>query len=288
MLTLIRNPAKLEAATRHAAFLRELGLPCEVLDRAACLRLEPSLAPIEDKIVAGSHALSDEGGDAHKFSQNMMELARGHGAQFRFGTEIKSIRTDGDRVTEIETTAGVIGGDSFVLALGADSRRIAGPLGIRLPIYPIKGCSVTIPVGDWKGAPTMPVRDAEQKIVITPLGDRLRVAGLAEIAGNDRSVDPRQVRRLLSELAIVYPTLEPGDRGQSWAGLRPMTPDGPPILGRSRYRNLFLNTGQGGLGWTLACGSGRAVADIVSGRTPEIDLDGLTIDRYRWGRRAPS
>jgi D-amino-acid dehydrogenase len=282
-LKLFRDPPSMAAARRAAALLGELGVAHENLDAAACVALEPALAPIEERIAGAIHFPDDRSGDAHKFTAEVARLAAGLGVEFRYGVTVRAIESAGGRVGGIATDQGRLEADAYVLALGSYSPRIARPLGIRLPIYPVKGYSITVPTGGWNEAPTVPVADNARKIAVVRLGERLRIAGTAEFAGYDTGLNRRRGEMLVKALGDLYPAFPtpPPEHIEHWCGLRPMTPDDRPIMGRSPYANLWLNTGQGHLGWTMACGSGRVVADLVAGHEPEIDLEGLTLERFQ-------
>jgi D-amino-acid dehydrogenase len=284
ILKLYRDRNALErAATLAAALAREGSLPFAVLDRAGALALEPALAEIGEQIAGGVHFPEDESGDCHLFSRGLAERARGRGIEIRLDTAIERIDAEGGRVTGVLANGERLTADRYVLACGTGSAALGRPLGLRLPICPVKGYSLTAPRGGWNDAPRTPVSDDTLKIGVVPVGERLRIAGSAEFAGDDPSLNERRLEAIWTSATKLYPALARHlDRAamQPWSGLRPMTPDGPPILGPTRYDNLFLNTGHGHLGWTMACGSARVVADLVSGRRPAIDLDGLTVDRF--------
>ncbi len=280
-LRIFRDELSMTAAQRSAELLSGYGVAHRVLDGAGCIEVEPALAPVADKIAGAILFPDDRSGDAFKFTQAVAELCRQRGVTFRFDTEVRAIETTGNDVTAIVTDSGPLEAERYVLALGSYSGAMARPLGLRLPIYPVKGYSLTAPVGGWNNPPTVPVVDDGRKFAVARFGDRIRAAGTAEFTGFDLSLNPRRGRNLLDALGELYPGFAPGQEVEHWCGLRPLTPDGAPILGRSPYRNLYLNCGQGHLGWTLACGSGRVVADVMRGREPEIDLEGMTLKRYQ-------
>jgi D-amino-acid dehydrogenase len=204
------------------------------------------------------------------------------GVEFLYGQTIRRIEVEGDRVAGVETEpAGRITGDRYVCAMGSYAPRVLNPIGIRLPIYPVKGYSVTLPVVDDEWAPQSTIMDETHKVAITRLGDRIRVAGQAEIAGYSGRLGPHATDTVHYVVNDLFPKGGDLSKSEGWTGLRPMTPDGTPVLGQSRLENLFLNTGHGTLGWTMSAGSGKAVADLVLNRTPEIDFEGLTAERYR-------
>ena len=258
------------------------GLGCErrIVTAEECIALEPALASSREKLASGIFSPGDESGDAYTFAVRLAEACAELGVDFRWGRAIRCLRTSGRNIAGAETDAGVFEADAFVLALGSWSPLLLKPLGVSLPVYPGKGYSVTIPIGGHQGAPFVGLIDDEFKMVYSRLGDRLRVAGTAEFVGWDASVTEARARFLLAKAVELFPDCGEVGRAEFWAGLRPSTPDGVPVLGRAGFDNLFLNTGHGTLGWTMACGSGRVIADLVLGRTPEISLDGLGIERF--------
>ena len=207
------------------------------------------------------------------------ELAR-QGVQFRQGSTVEALEADGGRITGVRIDGRLETADRYVLAAGSWSPRLLAPLGIRLPVYPLKGYSLTIPVSDPEMAPISTVLDESYKVAITRFDDRIRVGGMAEVSGYDMSLPERRRQTLEMVVRSLYPEGGDLEAAEFWAGLRPSTPDGPPVIGATRYSNLLLNTGHGTLGWTMACGSGRYLADLVDGRTPAIDPEGLDISRY--------
>ncbi len=286
-LQVFRKPEQVEAAAKDIAVLKADGVPFEVLDRAGCLAAEPGLAGAADRIAGGLRLPGDETGDCFKFTNALADLARAAGVTFRWGVAIERLVERAGRISGVMTSEGFLIADAFVLALGAHSPRLAAPFGMRLPVYPVKGYSLTARIVDEGRAPVSTVMDETYKVAITRLGDRIRVGGLAEIAGFNLGLNPR--RRATLEKSAGEMFVGGGDlAGASfWCGLRPMTPDGTPIVGASTVPNLWLNTGHGTLGWTMAAGSARVVADQISGRTPDIDAADLGYARYlRQPRRA--
>jgi D-amino-acid dehydrogenase len=279
-LQVFRSNKALDTAATDSAVLTQLGIPHAFLSRAGCVEKEPGLWLTKEKIVGGLHLPGDETGDCHAFTQELARRAAQLGVSFYPDTAIQGIETSSDRVTFLSTDIGPLSADAFVVALGSYSPRVLQPLGIRIPVYPVKGYSATLPVGDRNMAPRSTVMDEAYKVAITRLGERVRVAGMAELAGYDLKLRRRPCDTLARVVKDLFPAGADRTRVQYWTGLRAMTPDGPPILGVTRYDNLFLNTGHGTLGWTMACGSGRVLAEIVSGMAPSIDLNGLTLARY--------
>ena len=279
-LQLFRYQAQLDGTAEDIAVLKQYGVPFEVLSREGCIAVEPALAGVKEKFVGGLRLPQDETGDCHMFTQALAKHAQALGVRFMFNTSIDRIVTEGARVSGVATGAGMLQADAYVLALGSWSSRLAAPLGISLPVYPVKGYSITVPIKDASGAPESTVMDESYKVAITRLGDRIRVGGTAEISGySDKLYDARRAT-LDHSLTDLFPRGGDLTKATFWSGLRPMTPDGPPVIGPTQYANLHLNTGHGTLGWTMSCGSGRVLADMLSGRKPDIDVSALTVDRY--------
>lgn len=280
-LQLFRYQAQLDGTAEDIAVLKQYGVPFEVLSREGCIAVEPALSGVKEKFVGGLRLPQDETGDCHMFTQALARHAEALGVRFMFNTGIDRIVTDGARVSGVATSAGLLQADAYVLALGSWSSRLVAPLGISLPVYPVKGYSITVPIKDTTGAPESTVMDESYKVAITRLGNRIRVGGTAEISGySDKLYDARRAT-LDHSLTDLFPRGGDLARATFWSGLRPMTPDGPPVIGQTQYGNLHLNTGHGTLGWTMACGSGRVLADVLSGRKPDIDVSALTVDRYK-------
>jgi D-amino-acid dehydrogenase len=279
-LQLFRKQKQLDSTGDDIAVLKQYGVSYEVLDPAGCIAAEPALATAKVKFVGGLRLPQDETGDCHMFTQALAKDAAKLGVQFSFNTGIDRVVADGDRITGVVTSAGLLQADAYVAALGSWTPRLLKPIGIPIPVYPVKGYSITVPVIDVDGAPVSTVMDESYKVAITRLGERIRVGGTAEISGYSASLDAARRATLDHSLTDMFP--RGGDLGKAtfWSGLRPMTPDGPPVIGATRYRNLHLNTGHGTLGWTMACGSGRVLADLLSGRKPDIDVSELTVSRY--------
>ncbi len=279
-LQLFRTQKQLDGAAKDIAVLKASGVPHEVLDRKGCVAAEPALALVSDKIVGGLRLPGDETGDCFKFTQHLANLAVDLGVDFRYRTAILGIEREGDRITGVETSAGRLTADAYVVALGSYSTQLMRELGIEIPVFPVKGYSLTVPITDPDFAPVSTVMDETYKVAITRLGERIRIAGTAELTGFDLRL--RESRRKTVEYSVTDLFPRGGDypRAQFWTGLRPNTPDGTPIVGATRYKGLFLNTGHGTLGWTMSCGSARVLADLVGGREAEIDTEGLGLERY--------
>lgn len=284
LLRVFRGRATLDKARAFADVVAPHGVVHRVLDVPQVLDLEPALEPVGEQLVGAIHFPDDESGDAGLFTRELAGVAeREHGVRFRFNEAVEELHTEGDRIGLVRTSRESLEADAFVLALGSYSPEIARQASLRLPIYPVKGYSLTVPLDGWNAAPRTPISDESVKIGAVPLGDRLRLAGSAEFGGYDRAPRARRARYIWDSALKVYPSLRERadpDAIEPWAGLRPMTPDGPPIIGRTRYRNLFLNTGHGHLGWTMACGSADLLTAVIEGRTTPVPLDGLTLDRY--------
>jgi D-amino-acid dehydrogenase len=279
-LQLFRTQAQLDASAKDVKALNADGVPCEVLDPTGCIAQEPALARARDKIVGGLLTPLDETGDCFKFTNALAVKAEEKGVTFRWGETILRVATEAGRVTGVVTDKGTIPADAIVMALGSHSPMLLRDHGIRLPVYPVKGYSLTVPIVDASLAPDSTVMDESYKIAITRLGDRIRVGGMAEISGYNNRLEPARRRTLEHSVSDLFPG---GDlsRATFWSGLRPMTPDGTPVIGATPVKGLYLNTGHGTLGWTMSSGSARVIADMVSGKAPEIDAADLGYARYQ-------
>jgi D-amino-acid dehydrogenase len=279
VLQLFRTEEELAGAEKSTRVLAAFGVRHRILDAEDVVAIEPALRAAATTFAGGLHLPDDETGDCHKFTVALAELLRQRGVAFKFDTQVQRLLFDGTRITGVLTKAGTLGADAYVVALGSAAAHVLRPLGIDLPIYPVKGYSLTVEVDASMAAPRSCVMDEHYKVMITRLGTRVRAAGVAEIGGYDVSVRRSGAATVLASLRELFPQVAI-DRGMNfWAGLRPMTPDGPPYLGATDIANLFVNAGQGSNGWTQACGCGRVVADVVSGREPEIDLEGFGVGR---------
>ncbi|HEY6512009.1 MAG TPA: D-amino acid dehydrogenase [Burkholderiaceae bacterium] len=280
-LQLFRTQKQLDGITKDIAVLRDYGVPYEVLDRAGFVGVEPGLRETQHKFVGALRLPGDETGDCHLFTQRLAAMAASRGVRLRYDTAILGLQRDGERLSGVRTTAGMLSADTVVMALGSYTPLMLKALKLRIPVYPVKGYSITLPIVDPARAPESTIMDETHKVAVTRLGSRIRVGGTAELAGYSLAL--REPRR--NTLTHVVTDLFPGGgdltRAEFWCGLRPMTPDGTPIIGPTPLSNLLLATGHGTLGWTMAAGTGRVIADLVSGRKPEIDLDGLTMARYQ-------
>ena len=278
-LQLFRTQQQLDASAKDVKALAADGIPYEVLDPEGCIRVEPALRHVREKIVGGLLTPKDETGDCFKFTNALAAKAVELGVRFQYGTTIKGLDVQGGQVRGVVTDRGRVDGDAVVVALGSYSPIMLRPLGIKFSVYPVKGYSLTIPITDPSRSPESTVMDETYKIAITRLGDRIRVGGMAEISGytNDLGLARRQT--LEHSVTDLFPG---GDvaKASFWSGLRPMTPDGTPVIGPTKIKGLFLNTGHGTLGWTMSSGSARVISDLVSGRKPDIDATDLAISRY--------
>ncbi len=277
---LFRTQAQLDAAAKDIAVLQRSGVPYELLDRAGIARVEPALAKVSHKLSGALRLPNDQTGDCQMFTSRLAEMAVALGVEFRFEQNIQRLDYAGDRLAGVWIDGKLETADRYVLALGSYSPKMLKPLGIRAPVYPLKGYSLTVPISDPAMAPQSTVLDETYKVAITRFDQRIRVGGMAEIAGHDLSLNPRRRETLEMVVGDLYP--QGGDPSDAvfWTGLRPATPDGTPIIGATPYRNLFLNTGHGTLGWTMACGSGRVLADLLGSKRPQISTEGLDIFRY--------
>lgn len=279
-LQLFRKQAQLDGTAGDIAVLKQYGVPYEVLDRDGCIAAEPALSAVKDKFVGGMRLPQDETGDCHMFTEALAAEAAKLGVQFKLNTTIERLIADGSKIAGVITSAGTLQADAYVVALGSWSPRLLRPLGISLPVYPVKGYSITVPIIDADAAPVSTVMDESYKVAITRLGDRIRVGGTAEISGYSNRLDAARRATLDHSLTDMFPRGGDLAKASFWSGLRPMTPDGPPVIGATRYGNLHLNTGHGTLGWTMSCGSARALADLLSGKKPDIDTAELALSRY--------
>jgi D-amino-acid dehydrogenase len=232
-----------------------------------CIALEPAIAPMKPRLIGGRLYPDDESGDAYKFTTGLAKLCEAKGVEFSFGVSLGHFSVQNGKITLPQIQA-----DAFVIALGSYSPLFTRPLGIHVPVYPLKGYSVTMPVKNPAAAWTMSLSDEAHKLVLSRLGDRLRIAGTAELNGYDTGINEVRCQAIVKRVMELFPDAGDPSRATYWAGLRPATPTNLPCVGLTKYPNLFLNTGHGTLGWTLACGSGRILADLVSGRRPEIEL----------------
>ena len=279
-LQLFRTEKQLAGVHKDTEILDQYGVPYQVLDTAGYLQYEPALAAVKHKFVGALRLPGDETGDCFLFTQRLARMDEALGAKFRFNVNVTGIASDGKRVTGVDTDAGRLTADHVVLALGSWSPHWLKPLGIAIPVYPVKGFSITVPIRNAAAAPESTIMDETHKVAVTRLGDRIRVGGMAQLSGYDLRLDARRRGTLEFVLTDLFPDAGDLARATFWTGLRPMTPDGTPVMGGTTLENLTLATGHGTLGWTMAAGTGQAIADLLGGRKPAIDFDGLTAARY--------
>jgi D-amino-acid dehydrogenase len=274
ILYFYRSQQSLDAGAQHMKILADHGLSIEIVGRDRLVALDPGLSAAKDRIAGAVYSPMDQTGDSCLFARNLTAWCEQRGnVRFRYGVTVRNLNIEGGRVTSVGTDQGTIEADAFVIAMGAESALLGRTVGLELPIYPVKGYSMTVPIRN--GGPTLGGVDEDKLIAYSRLGNRLRLACKAEFAGYDRSHKPQDFKMLRTVGEELFPGVAEFDKAEYWAGLRPMTPTSVPILGRARYDNLYLDCGHGHVGWTMACGSGRFVADIIAGRKPEIDTDGL-------------
>ena len=279
-LQVFRSEAQLDMVQRDIAVLQACGVSHQLLVGAEQLaQVEPALAYAQDKLVGGLHLPNDETGDCYLFTNALAGVAQEMGVEFKFNQNVERLITQGDEIKGVLVNGEILTADKYVLAFGSYSRDFLKPLQLDLPVYPVKGYSLTVPIVDEKFAPQSTVLDETYKIAMTRFDQRIRVGGMAELSGFNRELNTD--RR--ATLEMVTQELFPGgdlSQAQFWTGLRPMTPDSTPIIGATRFSNLFLNTGHGTLGWTMACGSGKLISDLVMNHQPDISTEGLSIQRY--------
>ena len=274
ILNFYRDPASFDASQRAAGLMRDFGVDRRIVSTDEVVAIEPALAPQRDRIVGGDYTPEDESGDVHLFTVALGERAAQAGVQFLFDTQVTRLVSEGGEVRLAEIIGadgryGALKADAYVVALGCHTPALVRPLGVSCPVYPAKGYSATFPVLDPAGAPTVSLTDSYHKVVFSRLGDRLRMAGTAELSGYSRALNPVRCQALTRLARELFPDALDFERVSYWSGLRPSTPSNVPLIGRTRIPNLFLNTGHGTLGWTMGAGSGRVLADIVDGRRPE-------------------
>lgn len=279
------SQAAFDSALAPAALMQELGCERRLLTPREAVQIEPALRSIEPQLVGATYTAQDESGNAQRFVRELARHCEAAGARFLFSHTVTALRAAQGRLDHIEATDAEgryqrLQADAYVLALGSFSPFLTAPLGIRLPVYPAKGYSVTLPVADPAQAFEVSMIDEEYKLVYSRLGSHLRIAGTAEFNGYERQLNPRRCQAIVQRFAQLFPGAGDTRAPQFWSGLRPATPSNVPLIGRSRLPNLYLNTGHGTLGWTMACGTGRVIADLVSGKTPDIDVAPLAMARY--------
>ncbi|RVD54857.1 D-amino acid dehydrogenase [Mesorhizobium sp. M2D.F.Ca.ET.185.01.1.1] len=276
ILYFFRSQKSLDTGTDNYRYLAEHGLPIEIVGRERLVELEPGLAGVKEKIAGGIYSPIDQTGDSKQFTDNLAAYAAEKlGVKFLFGTTVEGLDIEGDRVRAVMTSAGPVTDDAVVISMGPESGLLGRRYGIDLPVYPVKGYTATIPLEDESKGPTMGGADEDRLIGYSRLGNRLRMSSTAEFTGFDRSFKPRDFRTILETGKDLFPGAFDEKKAVLWAGLRPMMPNSVPVIGQAKYRNLYLDTGHGHVGWTMACGSGQFLADVVAGRKPQIDPRGL-------------
>ena len=279
-LEVFRSQKEMDAASGDIAILQRCQVPHKLVDVAECIEREPALANVREKIVGGLFLPGDGTGDCYKFTNGLAEECRKLGVTFLMETDIQSIETAKGKVTCVKTSAGELRADKYVVALGSYSPFLLSKIGIQVPVYPLKGYSLTMPIIDADKAPVSTVMDQKYKVAVTRFDDRIRVGGIAEIASYNKELSDKRRAAIEFSVRDLFPGGGDVEAAEFWTGLRPMTPDSVPVLGETRYDNLILNTGHGTLGWTMSLGASKFVADIVSGNTPDIDPAGLSVARY--------
>lgn len=275
LLYLYRTSASLQRGIANMRILAEDGQEQEVVDPDRIAEIDPALSARRDRIAGGIYCPTDESGDARLFTANLARLCADRGAVFHFRRTVRGLIAEGDRIARVSTDQGDMAADVFVLSLGCYSPHQVRPLGVRLPVYPVKGYSVTVPIGAGDKAPAIGGVDEDNLVAYCTMGDRFRVTATAEFAGYSTSHRPADFRKMLAAIQELFPDGADYGKADYWAGLRPMTPEGTPILGFGKHRNLCYNTGHGHMGWTMACGTAAIVADLIADRTPALSLDGM-------------
>lgn len=278
-LQLFRTEKQFESAANDIAVLKQEGVPYELLTANELSKAEPALEYVKHKLTGGLRLPNDETGDCQQFTKKLAKLAQNAGVKFQFGSHIEQILTEGNKVSGVRCDGVIMQADRYVVAMGSYSTELLANL-VKIPVYPLKGYSLTMPIIDAQRAPTSTILDETYKIAVTRFDDRIRVGGMAEVVGFNLNILKKRCETLKMVVQDLYQDGGDIDQATFWTGLRPMTPDGTPIVGSTAYTNLYLNTGHGTLGWTMACGSGKLLADLISGNTPDISSDDLSVHRY--------
>jgi D-amino-acid dehydrogenase len=275
VLKIYRSKDSLDNAQRSSDFLAQHGLLYERVDPDRCIELEPALRDTKSTLAGALYFARDEVGDCNKFTQGLAAACAERGVRFHYGETVHDVEASGHRVTAVITNNGRIAADTIVVAMGSFTTPLLAKIGVRVPIYPVKGISITFPRGAWNSAPSMPVIDDSKLFGLVPIGDRMRISGSAEITGYDTTPAASRAQAIVENASFTFPEMKRHldlSKARIWAGLRPVSPAGTPIIGRTRFEGLWVNAGHGHLGWTLACGSGRVAADLVTGRNPGIEI----------------
>ncbi len=280
ILHICRDAREMASVATATEQMQQFGLNRKTVTADECYEIEPTLRQSNAPIVGGSYTPDDESGDARKFTELLTEHCVAKGATFKFNTAIKALKKDNGKIVSVQTDQGEIAADAFLVCLGSYSPLLVKPLGIDLPIYPCKGYSISIDTTGYNGAPQTALIDDSVKMVYSRLGQQLRVAGTAELDGYNLRMSPKRKQLIVDKALELFPNSGDKSKIAFWSGLRPVTPDSAPILGGTKYGNLFVNTGHGTLGWTMSCGSAKAMADLISNQEPDIPLTGLGIERF--------
>lgn len=278
-LQLFRTAQQYDSAAKDIAVLKEAGVPYELLEAADLARVEPALATTQHKLTGGLRLPNDETGDCQLFTQRLAKMAAEAGVNFRFNMQVDALLQEGNQIRGVKCGEEIITADAYVVAFGSFSTALLHDI-VKIPVYPLKGYSLTVPITDESAAPVSTVLDETYKVAITRFDNRIRVGGMAEIVGYNTKLLPARRGTLEMVVRDLFPHGGNVAEATFWSGLRPMTPDGTPIVGRTPLKNLYLNTGHGTLGWTMACGSGQLLADIITGKTPAIMAEDLSVMRY--------
>jgi D-amino-acid dehydrogenase len=278
---LFRTQEQMDAAAKDISVLEETGVPYELLSREQLVGAEPGLA--RNKLVGGLRLPNDETGDCQLFTTRLTAMAEQLGVKFRYGVDITGLLTEGDAIRGVKCGDELVTAESYVVAMGSYSTALLKDL-VQIPVYPMKGYSITVPIVNASAAPVSTILDETYKIAVTRFDDRIRVGGMAEIAGFNTDLNPRRRETLEMVVNDLFPGAGNTAAASFWTGLRPMTPDGTPIVGRTGLRNLFINTGHGTLGWTMSCGSAQLLSDLISAHRPAIRADDLSVSRYHTTR----
>ena len=279
-LQIFRNQQQLDAANQDIAVLAQHGVPFDFLSRDGCVKAEPALAQVKNKLTGGLHLPRDETGDCHLFTTRLADMAQAFGVTFRYNLPIENLLSKNGKIVGVAAGHERIVGDHYVIALGSYSRALLQQAGLNIPVYPVKGYSLTVPVSNTAASPVSTIMDETYKVAITRFDMRIRIGGMAELAGFNHALNPRRRETLEMVLSDLFPQCGDIPAASFWTGLRPMTPDGTPIIGATRHANLWLNTGHGTLGWTMACGSAQILADLIAKQQPAIRANDLSINRY--------
>jgi D-amino-acid dehydrogenase len=285
-LQLFWDSKEIEKTQKDIAILDKFNINSQLLSAEECVKIEPGLQYVKNKLAGGIQFMDDFTGNCYLFSTEVYKKCVEMGVNFEFNTEIKSLQISNDKIVSVLTDSGEIKADCYSVSLGSYSTKILSKIGIEIPIYPVKGYSITLPVLSNEDAPQSTIMDEKNKIAITRLGDRIRVAGMAHLTDFDKNLRTKSLDSLMSGLDLLFPkSYESSKETNFWTGFRPSTPDGTPIIGPTPFNNLFLNTGHGTLGWTMSAGSGKLLANLVSGIDPEISTEGIDMSRYSFSNK---